>query len=220
MKRPETHYARSGGLAIAYQVHGGGDYDLLLSAGTGSNIEAVWDIPEAVRLYERLGRFARVIRYDRRDVGLSDPVRDDLTLEAHADDAVAVMDAVGAQRPILMGSLDGARSLALLAATRPTRVSGLIAFAPSARGSAASAPRVRGLGRAGDRGAHRLAWPVDRAVRTAVGDRPGPQRPTQALLPGGSDPEAGGAAAANVADERHHRGTTSGSDADARHPPT
>ena len=142
MKRPDTHYARSGGLAIAYQVHGGGDHDLLLSAGTASNIEAVWDIPEAARLYERLGRFARVIRYDRRDVGLSDPVKDDLTLEAHADDAVAVMDAVGAQRPILMGSLDGARSLALLAATRPARVGGLIAFAPSARGGAASAPEA------------------------------------------------------------------------------
>jgi class 3 adenylate cyclase len=140
VERPETHYARSGGLAIAYQVHGGGDHDLLLSAGTGSNVGAVWDIPEAARLYERLGRFARVIRYDRRDVGLSDPVKDDLTLEAHADDAIAVMDAVGARRPVLMGSLDGARSLALLAATRPTRVSGLIAFAPSARGSAASAP--------------------------------------------------------------------------------
>jgi class 3 adenylate cyclase len=140
VKRPETHYARSGELAIAYQVHGGGEYDLLLNAGSGSNVEAVWNIPEAARFYERLGRFARVIRYDRRDVGLSDPVKDDLTLEAHADDAVAVMDAVGAHRPILMGSLDGARSLALLAATRPARVSGLIAFAPSARGSAASAP--------------------------------------------------------------------------------
>ncbi len=142
MDRPETHYARSGGLAIAYQVHGGGDHDLLLVGGTGSNIEAVWDIPEAARLYRRLGQFVRLIRYDRRDVGLSDPVRDDLTLEAHADDAVAVMDAVGAQRPILMGSLDGARSLALLAATRPARVSGLIALAPSARGGAASAPEA------------------------------------------------------------------------------
>lgn len=140
MNRPETQYARSGGLPIAYQVHGAGDHDLLLAGGTASNIEAVWDIPEAARLYERLGRFARVIRYDRRDVGLWDPVKDDLTLEAHADDAVAVMDAVGALRPVLMGSLDGARSLALLAATRPARVSGLIAFAPSARGGAASAP--------------------------------------------------------------------------------
>ncbi len=140
MDVPETHYARSGVLAIAYQVNGAGDHDLLLNGGTASNIETAWSIPEAARLYERLGQFARVIRYDRRDSGLSDPIKDDLTLEAHADDALAVMDAVDARRPVLMGSLDGARSLALLAATRPERVGGLIAFSPSARGSAASNP--------------------------------------------------------------------------------
>lgn len=139
MERPRTHYARSSEHAIAYQVHGSGDRDLvLLGVGTGSNVEAIWDLPEAARLLERLGRFARVIRYDRRGTGQSDPVRDDLTLEAHADDALAVMDAVDAQRPVLFGSLDGARSLALLAATRPERVGGLIALAPTVRGSAAT----------------------------------------------------------------------------------
>jgi class 3 adenylate cyclase len=140
--RPQTHYARSGELAIAYQVHGSGDHDLLLSGGTASNIGTMWDIPEGARLLERLGRFARVIRYDRRDSGLSDPIKDDLTLEAHADDALAVIDAVGAQRPVLMGALDGARSLALLAATRPERVGGLIALSPTARGGAASSPEL------------------------------------------------------------------------------
>ena len=139
---PETRYARNGELAIAYQVHGAGDHDLLLSTGTASNIQTIWSIPEAVRLYERLGQFARVIRYDRRDTGLSDPIKDDLTLEAHADDVLAVMDATGARRPALMGSLDGARSQALLAATRPERVGGLIAFAPSARGAAVSSPEL------------------------------------------------------------------------------
>ena len=137
---PETRYARSGELAIAYQVFGAGDHDLLLSIGSTSNVQTVWGIPEAARLYERLGRFARVIHYDRRDSGLSDPIKDDLTLEAHADDALAVMDAVGARRPVLMGSFDGARSLALLAATRPERVGGLIAFSPTARGAATTSP--------------------------------------------------------------------------------
>ncbi len=137
---PNTRYVRSGELAIAYQVFGSGDHDLVFSGGTASNVEAVWRLPEAVRLFERLGRFARVIRYDRRDTGLSDPIKDDLTLEAHAQDALAVIDAVGAQRPVLFGSLDGSRSLALLAATRPQRVGGLIALAPSVRGTAASAP--------------------------------------------------------------------------------
>ena len=138
MTRPETRYARSGELAIAYQVHGSGDRDLLVNSGTASNIETVWDIPEAARFFERLGRFARVIRFDRRDSGLSDPIRDDLTLEAHAEDALAVIEAAGAEEPVLMGSLDGARSLALLAATRPQQVGGLIAISPSARGGAAS----------------------------------------------------------------------------------
>ncbi len=141
MERPLTHYARSGELAIAYQVHGSGDKDLLFNHGTASNIETAWQLPEAVRLFERLGRFARVIRYDRRDTGLSDPIRDDLTLEAHADDALAVMEATGARLPVLVGSVDGARSLALLAATRPERVGGLIALAPTVRGAAAASGR-------------------------------------------------------------------------------
>jgi class 3 adenylate cyclase/pimeloyl-ACP methyl ester carboxylesterase len=138
--RPDTHYARSGELAIAYQVHGEGDRDLLVNTGTASNIETAWEIPEGARFLERLGRFARVIRFDRRDSGLSDPIRDDLTLEAHADDALAVIEAVGAEQPVLMGSLDGARSLAVLAATRPGLVGGLIAISPSVRGGAAGAP--------------------------------------------------------------------------------
>jgi class 3 adenylate cyclase len=142
MIRPETHYARSGELAIAYQVHGSGDRDLLVNTGTGSNVETIWEIPEAARFFERLGRFARVIRFDRRDSGLSDPIRDDLTLEAHADDALAVIEAAGAEQPVLMGNLEGARALALLAATRPQAVGGLIAISPSARGGAASSPEV------------------------------------------------------------------------------
>jgi class 3 adenylate cyclase len=140
--RPETRYARSGELAIAYQVHGAGDRDLLVNTGISSNIETIWDIPEAARYLERLGRFARVIRFDRRDTGLSDAIRDDLTLEAHANDALAVIEATGADQPVLMGSTDGARSLALLAATRPRQVGGLIAISPSVRGGAASAPTL------------------------------------------------------------------------------
>lgn len=148
MDRPRTRYARSGELAIAYQVHGSGDRDLLVNNGTASNIETVWDIPEAARFFERLGRFSRVIRFDRRDTGLSDPIRDDLTLEAHADDALAVIEAAGADHPVLMGSLDGARSLALLAATRPQQVGGLIAISPSAWGAASSPELVRSAERA------------------------------------------------------------------------
>lgn len=140
MERPETHYARSGEIAIAYQVHGNGPHEILLSGASASNVETIWQVPEAVRLFERLVRFARVIRFDRRDTGLSDPFRDDLTLEAHAADALAVMDAVGADRPFLLGGADGARSLAAVAATQPERVAGLIALWGTARGVAVSSP--------------------------------------------------------------------------------
>src|SRR4051812_8864466 len=67
----------------------------------------------------------------------------DLPLEAHADDALAVMDAVKAERPVLLGALDGGRSLAALAATRPERVSSLVTFASSPLGAAARSPKVR-----------------------------------------------------------------------------
>lgn len=140
MEQPRTQYARSGELAIAYQAFGSGEHDILLSGGTASYTEGLWDIPDAARLFSRLGRFARVIAYDRRDTGLSDPILADLTLEAHAADALAILDAVGSQSAVLFGALDGARSLALLAATHPDRVAGLVTLSSSARGTAASAP--------------------------------------------------------------------------------
>jgi class 3 adenylate cyclase len=142
VKVPETRYARSGEVAIAYQVHGSGEHDLLFSGTTTGNIETVWALPEAVRLFERLGRFARVIRFDRRDSGVSDPITDDLTIEAHAADALAVMNAVGAERPALLGGAEGARAAAVVAATSPERAGPLIALAATAKGAAALNPSL------------------------------------------------------------------------------
>ncbi len=142
MEIPRTRYTRSGQIAIAYQVSGEGEHDLLFSGSTASNIETVWELPEAVQLFRRLGHFARVIRYDRRDSGISDPIRDDLTIEAHAADALAVMDAVGSERPVLFGGVEGARSLAVLAATHPDRVLSLVAVLPSVRGVVAGRPEL------------------------------------------------------------------------------
>lgn len=139
MKIPRTRYASSGEIRIAYQVFGSGEHDLLFSGGSTSNIETVWSLPEAVRFFERLGRFARVIFFDRRDTGVSDPIRDDLTLEAHVADALAVMEAVGVERPVLFGAADSARAFATLAAVYPERVAGLIALAASP-GLAGDAP--------------------------------------------------------------------------------
>lgn len=147
---------RSGEVAIAYQVHGQGPHDILLSDSSASNLVTVWQLPEAVELLERLGRFARVIRFDRRDTGISDPIKDDLTLEAHVSDALAVMDAVDAERPFLIGGAYGARSLATLAATRPERVAGLIAISGTVRGAAAESPETA---EAIARGIADLSWP-------------------------------------------------------------
>lgn len=131
MEIPKTRYASSGDIRIAYQVHGSGEQDLLFSGGSASNIETVWNLPEAVRFFERLRRFARVIFFDRRDSGVSDPIRDDLTLEAHVADALAVMEAAGVERPVLLGATDSARAFATLAAVHPDRAAGLIAIAAS-----------------------------------------------------------------------------------------
>jgi class 3 adenylate cyclase len=128
---PKTRYASSGDIRIAYQVHGSAEPVLLFSGGSTSNIETVWSLPEAVRFFERLRRFARVIFFDRRDTGVSDPIREDLTLEAHVADALAVMDAVGVERPVLFGAADSARAFATLSAVHPDRVAGLIALAAS-----------------------------------------------------------------------------------------
>ncbi len=78
MERPQTHYARSGELAIAYQVHGSGDHDLLMSGGPSSNIETVWSLPEAARLFERLGQFTPTLVLHPRDLSFvsGDAVRE------------------------------------------------------------------------------------------------------------------------------------------------
>jgi class 3 adenylate cyclase len=131
MQAPATRYASSGGVQIGYQVHGSGEHDLVFSGGSTSNIETVWSLPEAVRFFERLRRFARVVFFDRRDTGVSDPIGEDLTLEAHVADALAVMDDVGVERPILFGASDTARAFATLAATYPERAGGLIALTAS-----------------------------------------------------------------------------------------
>ena len=142
MEIPETHYAPSGEIMIAYQVYGSGEHDLLYSGGSASNVETEWHFPEAARFFERLGRFARVILFDRRDAGVSDPIREDLTLESHVADALAVVDAVGVERPVLLGAADSARAFAALAAVHPDRAGGLIGIACSPRGAGDVPPQL------------------------------------------------------------------------------
>src|SRR4249920_2569083 len=95
MQAPETRYALSGDVHIAYQVTGDGPFDLVYAPGFVSNVELAWQVPSYVRLVERLSSFSRLIRFDKRGTGMSDRVEGVPTLETRMDDIRAVMDAAG-----------------------------------------------------------------------------------------------------------------------------
>jgi pimeloyl-ACP methyl ester carboxylesterase len=123
---PETRYAKSGGVSIAYQVMGEGPIDLVLVPGWVSNIDVFWEEPRLARLLTRLASFSRLILFDKRGTGLSDRVNDMPSLEVRMDDVRAVMDAVGSRRAALFGYSEGGAMCILFAATYPERVSTLI----------------------------------------------------------------------------------------------
>jgi pimeloyl-ACP methyl ester carboxylesterase len=131
--RPETRYARSGDLHIAYQVFGSGELDVVLVPGYVTHVELVWESEPFARALERLASFARVITFDRRGSGLSDPVADAPTLEERMDDVRAVMDAAGSERAALVGISEGVPMSILFAATYPDRVQSLVCCGGMAR---------------------------------------------------------------------------------------
>jgi class 3 adenylate cyclase len=135
--RPETRYARSGDVHVAYQVFGEGDVDLVVVNGYLAHLDLVWEHPPAARFLEGLGSFARVINFDRRGSGLSDPVAEPPTLEERMDDVRAVMDAAGSQRAALMGISEGVSMCILFAATYPERTRALVACGGMARSTEA-----------------------------------------------------------------------------------
>jgi class 3 adenylate cyclase/pimeloyl-ACP methyl ester carboxylesterase len=131
--RPETKYARSGDVGIAYQVFGEGETDLVVAFPFVSHLDLLWENPAQERFMRRLGSFARVIPFDRRGVGLSDPVASATTLEERMDDVRAVMDAAGSERAALFGMSEGATMCMLFAAAHPERVSALVLWGAMAR---------------------------------------------------------------------------------------
>jgi len=129
MPRPETRYARSAdGAHIAWQVHGAGPFDLVFVHGFISNLELHWEEPGLAHFLSRLGAFARVIQFDKRGTGLSDPVAELPSLETRMDDVRAVMDAAGMQRAVLLGASEGGPMCMLFAATFPERVRALVLY--------------------------------------------------------------------------------------------
>ena len=123
---PETHYARSGDVNIAYQVIGGGPIDLVFIMGCVSHLEYFWAEPSFARFLNRLAAFSRLILIDKRGTGLSDRVTELPTLEQRMDDVRAVMDQVGSTQASLVGVSEGGPMCALFAATYPEKTRALV----------------------------------------------------------------------------------------------
>jgi class 3 adenylate cyclase len=134
---PQTQYARSGDVHIAYQVVGDGAIDLVVTPGGSQHVELVWDNPPHARFFGSLASMSRMLLFDKRGTGMSDRVTGAPTLEARMDDIRAVMDAAGSDRAVLWGSLDGGPLCALFAATYPERTLGLVLFNSTPRSTRA-----------------------------------------------------------------------------------
>lgn len=135
MNSPETRYAKSGDIHIAYQVVGEGALDLVFVHGWISHIEHMWEEPSLARFLSRLASFSRLILIDKRGTGMSDPVPLDRlpTLEQRMDDVRAVMDAADSNRAALFGTSEAGALHCLFAATHPDRTAAIILLNSYAR---------------------------------------------------------------------------------------
>jgi len=130
---PETRYAQSGDVNIAYQVIGDGAFDLVFVMGWVSHLEYFWTEPTFARFLRRLASFSRLILFDKRGTGLSDRVTALPTLEQRMDDVRAVMEAVGSRRAALLGVSEGGPMCSLFAATYPEKTLALAMIGTYAR---------------------------------------------------------------------------------------
>jgi class 3 adenylate cyclase/pimeloyl-ACP methyl ester carboxylesterase len=133
---PDTCYARNGAIHLAYQVLGSGPPNLLVvQSGANTHVDYVWTEPSLARFMRRLASFSRLITYDNRGVGLSDPVPGSAapTMDDQVDDIRAILDETGCQRAVLVGNLAGCAPALMFAATHPGRVESLILLGGYAR---------------------------------------------------------------------------------------
>ncbi len=132
---PPIRYARSGAVNIAYQVLGEGPVDLVFVPGFFSNVELNWEEPHLAAFLRRLAATCRLILFDKRGTGLSDPIPMDTPppLEVRMDDVRAVLDDVGSERAVALGFSEGGAMSLLFAATHPDRCAGLILWGTYAR---------------------------------------------------------------------------------------
>jgi class 3 adenylate cyclase len=131
--QPQTHYAKSGDVHIAYQVIGKGPIDLVFVPGFVSHVEASWQSTTRAKFFNRLASFSRLILFDKRGTGLSDRSSQLFSLEQRMDDVRAVMDAAGSDRAAIFGISEGGPMSILFAATYPERTSALIMYGAYAK---------------------------------------------------------------------------------------
>lgn len=124
-----VQYVANGDVHLAYQMVGNGPVDLLFIHGFLFHLELAWENAEFSHFFSELGRFTRVILFDKRGVGLSDRIQGAPTLENTIDDACCVLDAAQSERAFVMGTSEGAAAAVLLSAIFPERVRGLILYA-------------------------------------------------------------------------------------------
>jgi class 3 adenylate cyclase len=136
VKLPEVRYARSGEVAVAYQIVGHGGTDVVFIRHMSGDLLSTWEQPLLVRHVEGLAQNGRVMLLDRRGTGLSDRVREVQSLETTMDDIRAVMDDAGSDRAVLWTGLHSTGLGILFAATYPDRCAGLMLLDPQARGTA------------------------------------------------------------------------------------
>jgi pimeloyl-ACP methyl ester carboxylesterase len=132
--KPRTRFARSGNIFVGYQAFGAGPFDLVVIPGFLSNIEYGWQFESWRNYYGGLASFARVLLFDKRGAGVSDPVPGAPSIEERMDDVRAVMDAAGSERAALIGTADGAAIAAVFAAAYPERAAALVLNTPLVRG--------------------------------------------------------------------------------------
>jgi pimeloyl-ACP methyl ester carboxylesterase/DNA-binding CsgD family transcriptional regulator len=133
MAMPVTRYARSGEVHVAWQSLGEGPVDLIFIPGWVSHVEAGWRFPEVASFLRELAQSSRLLVFDKRGTGLSDPLPRASTMEERMDDVRAVMDAASVRRAVLFGASEGVSLAILFAASYPERTLGLIAFGGFAR---------------------------------------------------------------------------------------
>ena len=133
MVQRETRYARSGVVSIAYQVVGDGPTDLILVPGFVSHAEVAWEEPRLAHFLSRLASFSRLIVFDKRGTGMSDPVVGPPSMDERMDDIGAVMDAAGSRRATIFGISEGGTLSLLFARAHPERTRSLILYGSWAR---------------------------------------------------------------------------------------